>query len=45
MWNQAVERDMREHGLGREDAQEREESRKLMWGAADQPLRKWEKRP
>ena len=25
MWNQVVERDMREHGLRREDAQEREE--------------------
>ena len=36
-----LERDMRECGLKREDAQGREKWRKLLWEAAGQPLCKW----
>ena len=44
-WSQVVERDMRECGLKREYATEREKWRKLLWRAAGQPPRKWGKRP
>ena len=40
-----MERDMRECGLKREDALDRERWRKLLCRAAGQPLRKQGKRP
>mgnify|MGYP007071599789 CR=1 FL=1 len=44
-WSQVVERDMRECGLKRDDAQDRGKWRKLSWGTTGQPLRKRGKRP
>ena len=44
-WRHVVERDMRERGSKREDAQEHKKWRKLLWEAAGQPLRKRGKRP
>ena len=40
IWSQVVEKDMRECGLKREDAKEREKWRRLLCRAAGQPLRK-----
>lgn len=44
-WNQVVEKDMRECGLKKEDAQNRVKWRRLLWGATGQPPRKRGKRP
>ena len=44
-WSQVVERDMRECGLKREDATDRERWRRLLGRADSQPLRKQGKRP
>ena len=39
-WSQVIEKDMRECGLKREDAKDRERCRRLLCRAAGQPLRK-----
>ena len=44
-WSQVMERDMREYGLKREDAKDRERWRRLLYKVAGQPLSKQGKQP